>query len=239
MRYAYGYRPMYYGMDWTYLLVLLALVLSLIVQAKMKSTFRKYSQVRSMSGLTGAQAAQHILQSEGIFDVQVRHVSGSLTDHYDPRSKTVNLSDTTYGSASVAALGVAAHECGHAIQHARDYAPLAWRSAILPAASFGSKICWPLFVAGLLFSFRPLLYVGIVMFAAVLLFQLVTLPVEFNASSRALAKLENGGYLRADEIGGTRKVLNAAAMTYVAAALSSLLQLARMILLSGRRSSRR
>ena len=168
----------------------------------------------------------------------VQHISGSLTHHYDPRNKPVNLSDATYGSTSVAAVGVAAHECGHAIQHARDYAPLAFRSAILPVASFGSKLCWPLFIAGLLFSFRPLLMVGIILFAAALLFQLVTLPVEFNASSRALVKLTNGGYMRADEITGIRKVLRAAAMTYVAAALSSLLQLARMILLSGRRGRR-
>lgn len=228
-----GYIPYRYGFDWTYLLVLLAFVLSMAVQAGMKGTFSKYSRVASFCGMTGAEVAHRILESEGIYDVAVQHVRGSLTDHYDPRTKTVNLSDPIYNSRSVAALGVAAHECGHAIQDARGYVPLKVRGALVPAANFGSQFSWVLFVIGLLFSSRLLTQVGILLFCAALLFQIVTLPVEFNASRRALEKLERTGIMSANEVGGARRVLTAAAMTYVASVCSSLLYLLRMWILSG------
>ena len=229
---------MYYGgyglyFDWTYILVILAFVLSMIVQTAMQSTFRKYSRVRSSYGMTGAQVAQRILESEGIYGVQVRPVRGNLTDHYDPRSKTVNLSESIYGSTSVAALGVAAHECGHAIQDARDYAPLRIRSALVPAANFGSQFSWILFFIGLVLQSGILTEIGILLFCFALLFQLVTLPVEFNASHRAMQKLKTLGREEGRELSDTRKVLTAAAMTYVAAVCASLLYLLRMILLSG------
>ena len=226
----YGY---YYGFDWSYLLVIAAFILTLAVQAKMQSTFSKYSRVASMCGLTGEMAARRILDSEGLYNVRVEHISGSLTDHYDPRSKVVNLSDAVYAQRSLAAIGVAAHECGHAIQDARDYQPLRLRSSLVPAANIGSRAAWPLFFLGLLLSFRPLLTLGIVFFCAAVLFQLVTLPVEFNASGRALKKLEGTGLMAAEEIRGSRKVLSAAAMTYVAAMASSLMQLLRLILIAG------
>ena len=229
---------MYYGgyglyFDWTYILVILAFVLSMIVQTAMQSTFRKYSRVRSSYGMTGAQVAQRILESEGIYGVQVRPVRGNLTDHYDPRSKTVNLSESIYGSTSVAALGVAAHECGHAIQDARDYAPLRISSALVPAANFGSQFSWILFFIGLVLQSGILTEIGILLFCFALLFQLVTLPVEFNASHRAMQKLKTLGMEEGRELSDTRKVLTAAAMTYVAAVCASLLYLLRMILLSG------
>jgi Zn-dependent membrane protease YugP len=230
-----GYYGYYWGIDWTYLLIIAGFVLSLIVQGVMKSTFSRYSQIRSMSGLTGAMAAQKILESEGIYDVRIEHISGSLTDHYDPRSKVVRLSDTVYGSASLAAVGVAAHECGHAIQDARNYAPLSIRSSLVPVANFGSQLSWPLFLFGLILSYKPLLYIGIILFCGALLFQIVTLPVEFNASHRALVKLEGTGIMLPEEVRGSRRVLRAAAMTYVAAVCASLLQLLRLLLLAGRR----
>ncbi|MGI6056888.1 MAG: zinc metallopeptidase [Bilifractor sp.] len=229
---------MYYGgyglyFDWTYILVILAFIISFIVQTAMQSTFRKYSRVRSSYGMTGAEVAQRILESEGIYGVQVRPVRGSLTDHYDPRSKTVNLSESIYGSTSVAALGVAAHECGHEIQDARDYAPLRIRSALVPAANFGSQFSWILFIIGLMFQSGILTEIGILLFCLALLFQLVTLPVEFNASHRAMQKLKTLGMEEGQELSDTRKVLTAAAMTYVAAVCASLLYLLRMIILSG------
>ncbi|MEE1114325.1 MAG: zinc metallopeptidase [Eubacterium sp.] len=229
-----GY-PIYYGFDWTYLLVIAAFVLSMIVQGAMQSTFRRYSSVRSMSGMTGAQIAERILQSEGLYSVRVQPVAGNLTDHYDPSTKTVNLSQSVYGSTSLAAQGVAAHECGHAIQDAQSYAPLRIRSALVPAANFGSKFSWVLFIIGLLFSFSWLVKIGILLFCLALAFQLVTLPVEFNASHRAMQKLESLRLMYNDELGGARKVLTAAAMTYVAAACASLLYLLRMLILSGGR----
>ena len=228
---SYGGYGLYF--DWTYILVILAFVLSMIVQTAMQSTFRKYSRVRSSYGMTGAQVAQRILESEGIYGVQVRPVRGNLTDHYDPRSKTVNLSESIYGSTSVAALGVAAHECGHAIQDARDYAPLRIRSALVPAANFGSQFSWILFFIGLVLQSGILTEIGILLFCFALLFQLVTLPVEFNASHRAMQKLKTLGMEEGRELSDTRKVLTAAAMTYVAAVCASLLYLLRMILLSG------
>lgn len=224
----------YWGFDWTYLLVIVAFLLSLAVQANMNGTFQRFSRVRSMRGLTGAQTAECILRSAGIFDVRVERVSGNLTDHYDPRTKVIKLSDPIYGSDSLAAVGVAAHECGHAIQDAREYGPLSMRTALVPAANIGSQLSWPLFLLGLILSARPLLTLGIILFCAALLFQLVTLPVEFNASHRALQALKQNGILGQQELPGARKVLRAAAMTYVAAVAASLLQLLRLILLARR-----
>ena len=228
--------PFFYGFDPTYFLVLIGVVLSLLASARVKSTYAKYSRERSLSGMTGAQAAQRILSMAGIYDVTVQHVAGNLTDHYDPRNKTLNLSDSVYGSASVAAVGVAAHECGHAIQHDRGYAPLKLRSSLAPVASIGANISWPIILVGLLLGGSPLLIqIGILMFSLAVAFQLITLPVEFNASRRAMTMLEETGVLYADELPKTRKVLNAAALTYVAAAASSILQLLRLVLLFGNR----
>ena len=194
-----------------------------------------------MSGMTGAQAAERILNSAGIYDVSIQHISGNLTDHYDPRNKVLSLSDSTYGSASVAAVGVAAHECGHAIQHQTSYAPLNIRSAIVPVANFGSTIAWPLILIGLFFNSSTgtfLIDLGIICFSLAVLFQLVTLPVEFNASSRAVKILESTGILGQEELQGTRKVLGAAALTYVAGAASAILQLLRLVILFGGRGRR-
>ena len=228
------YYPMYF--DPTYVLVLIGVVICMIASAKMNSTFNKYSRVRSHSGMTGREAAETILRRAGIYDVRVEHISGNLTDHYDPRTKTVSLSEDIYGRNSLAAVGVAAHECGHAIQDAINYAPLNIRSAIVPAANIGSQLSWPLFIAGLIFSIDPLVTLGIVLFSLAVLFQLVTLPVEINASSRALKMLESTGILGADEKKGARKVLTAAALTYVAALAASILQLLRLIILAGGRN---
>ena len=228
--------PLYYGFDPTYFLVLLGVLLSLWASSRVNSTYAKYSKERSLSGMTGAQAAQRILSMAGIYDVTIQHVAGNLTDHYDPRNKTLNLSDSVYGSASVAAVGVAAHECGHAIQHDRGYAPLKMRSALAPAANIGANISWPLILVGLLLGGSQLLIEsGILMFSLAVAFQLITLPVEFNASQRAMNMLEETGVLYTDELPKTRKVLNAAALTYVAAAASSILQLLRLVLLFGNR----
>ena len=199
---------------------------------------RKYSSVRSHSGMTGKEAAEKILRANGIYDVQVRHISGNLTDHYDPRNKTLGLSDSTYGSASVAAIGVAAHECGHAVQHATGYMPLQLRGALVPVANFGSAIAWPLILIGLMISSRSaILFIdlGILLFSAAVLFQIVTLPVEFNASSRAVKVLEKTGMLYPEEVKQTKAVLSAAALTYVAGAASAVLQLLRLLIIGGRR----
>lgn len=229
----------YYYWDPTYILVVIGAVICMIASARVKGTFNKYSQLRSMSGMNGAQVAQRVLQAAGIYDVQVRHVSGSLTDHYDPRTKTVNLSDPVYNATSVAALGVAAHECGHAIQHAKGYAPLSIRSALVPIANFGSMLAWPVILIGLLFNTRSsglIIDIGILLFSAAVLFQLVTLPVEFDASRRALVMLRTQGILSDDELKYTRKVLKSAALTYVASAAAAILQLLRIILITnGRR----
>lgn len=229
----------YYYWDPTYILVVIGAVICMIASARVKGTFNKYSQLRSMSGMNGAQVAQRVLQAAGIYDVQVRHVSGSLTDHYDPRTKTVNLSDPVYNATSVAALGVAAHECGHAIQHAKSYAPLSIRSALVPIANFGSMLAWPVILVGLLFNTRSsglIIDIGILLFSAAVLFQLVTLPVEFDASRRALVMLRTQGILADDELRYTRRVLKSAALTYVASAAAAILQLLRIILITnGRR----
>ena len=229
----------YYYWDPTYILVMIGAVICMIASARVKGTFNKYSQLRSMSGMNGAQVAQRVLQAAGIYDVQVRHVSGSLTDHYDPRTKTVNLSDPVYNATSVAALGVAAHECGHAIQHAKSYAPLSIRSALVPIANFGSMLAWPVILIGLFFNTRSsglIIDIGILLFSAAVLFQLVTLPVEFDASRRALVMLRTQGILADDELRYTRRVLKSAALTYVASAAAAILQLLRIILITnGRR----
>ena len=229
----------YYYWDPTYILVVIGAVICMIASARVKGTFNKYSQLRSMSGMNGAQVAQRVLQAAGIYDVQVRHVSGSLTDNYEPRTKTVNLSDPVYNATSVAALGVAAHECGHAIQHAKSYAPLSIRSALVPIANFGSMLAWPVILIGLFFNTRSsglIIDIGILLFSAAVLFQLVTLPVEFDASRRALVMLRTQGILADDELRYTRRVLKSAALTYVASAAAAILQLLRIILITnGRR----
>ena len=232
-----GYYGYYYGFDWTYILVLIGAVLSLLASAKVNSTFNKYKRIRSASGMTGAEAAERILHQNGIYDVGIEHVSGNLTDHYDPRSKMLRLSDATYSSTSVAAIGVAAHECGHALQHKEEYGPLKLRTAIVPAANIGSRLGIPIIILGVILGSNPLLInIGIWVFSLAVLFQIVTLPVEFNASSRALEMVEQYGILGSEEVVHTKKVLSAAAMTYVAAAAASILQLLRLVLLFGRRS---
>ena len=230
-----GYGGMYF--DWTYLLVLVGMVLSMWASARVNGTFKKYSSVRSMTGMTGAEAAKRLLNSQGIYDVTVQHVAGSLTDHYDPRTKTVNLSDAVYASASVAAIGVAAHECGHAMQDNEGYVPLRLRAAIVPVVNFGSMLSWPLILIGLLIGGlgSPIVEIGIWMFVLVVLFQLITLPVEFNASARAVRLLDSVGILHGEEVSQTRKVLGAAAMTYVASLAASILQLLRLLILFGGR----
>ena len=224
----------YYYYDPTYMLIIISALISLFAQFLVNSRFSKYSRVRSRSGMTGAQAAERILQSQGIYDVAIQRVSGKLTDHYDPRNKTLNLSDAVYASTSVAAVGVAAHECGHAIQHARGYAPLSVRSARVPVANRGSQLSWLFIILGIFFGgSHTLIMIGILMFSAAVLFQLVTLPVEFNASGRALKLLSETGILQKDEVSDTRKVLSAAALTYVAAAATAVLQLLRLLRLFG------
>ena len=226
--------------DSTYLLVILAALISMAASARMNTIFSKYQTVRSYSGMTGRDAAMRILRQAGIYDVTVRHVSGKLTDHYDPRTKTVNLSDAVYDSASIAAIGVAAHECGHAIQHAHGYAPMSIRAALVPVVNIGSNLSIPLIFLGVLLSWnQTLIQLGIWAFALTVIFQLVTLPVEFNASHRAIVKVEEYGLLGSEEVSGGKKVLTAAALTYVAGAASSALQLLRLILLYGGNRRRR
>lgn len=233
----------YYGFYWdsTYFLVVIGAIICMIASAKVRTTYNRYANHMSMSGMTGAQAAEQILRAAGIYDVQIRRVSGNLTDHYDPRNKTLNLSDSVFASRSVAAVGVAAHECGHAIQHKVNYFPLNLRSAIVPVANIGSTLAWPLILIGLLFSSRSgslFIQLGIMAFSFAVLFQLVTLPVEFNASRRALVMLEDMHILNETELPKTRKVLRAAALTYVASAAAAILQLLRLIILFGGRDDR-
>lgn len=227
---------MYIGWDVTYILVIIGAVICMIASARVKSTFNKYSRYGSMSGMTGAMAAERILRSEGITDVKVIPISGNLTDHYNPAKKTLCLSESVYSSTSVAAVGVAAHECGHAIQHAHGYLPLSFRSALVPIANIGSKLAWPVIIIGALVNNRSsmmIINIGILLFCAAVLFQLVTLPVEFNASSRALVAIRQQGILSENELVYTRKVLAAAALTYVASAAAIILQLLRIILIFG------
>ena len=227
--------PMFY-FDPSYVLILIGLLLSMAASAKVNSTYARYARVGARCGMTGAEAAKRLLNSQGIYDVTVRRVPGKLTDHYDPRNKTVNLSESVYGSTSIAAIGVAAHECGHAMQDAGGYVPLRVRGALVPVANFGAQISWPLILIGLLFSSGSssmLITLGILMVSLSVLFQLVTLPVEFNASSRAVNLLDRTGILAGQEVGQTRQVLSAAALTYVAAAAASILQLFRLLYLFG------
>jgi hypothetical protein len=225
---------MFWYYDATYILVLIGAVLSMWASSRVNSTYNKYSRVRSYSGLTGAQAAQRILNGAGIYDVRIEHISGNLTDHYDPREKVLRLSDSVYGSPSVAAIGVAAHECGHAIQDDRSYAPLRIRNAFVPVANFGTKAALPIILVGMIFgSSYTLIQIGLLCFALGTLFQLITLPVEFNASARAVQILDGTHMLMDDELKYTKKVLSAAAMTYVAAAAASILSLLRLVILFG------
>ena len=233
----YGYGSGFY-MDWTYILVVIGAIICLLASARVKSTYNKYSKIRSRTNMTGAEAAERILRHAGIGGVKIRHVSGQLTDHYDPRSRTVNLSDAVYDSTSVAAVSVAAHECGHVIQHHVGYVPLVMRTNLVPIANLGSTMAWPLIIIGLLFNGQTshmLIEIGILAFSFSVIFQIITLPVEINASRRADAVLQELGILDSEEHKYTKKVLGAAAMTYVASAAASILQLLRLVLLFGRR----
>lgn len=230
-----------YGFDWTYIvLVLPCLILSLWASSSVKNTFNRYSKQYSLRGITGADAAQRVLSSNGIRNVRIERVAGSLTDHYDPKANIIRLSDDVYSSTSTAAIGVACHEAGHAVQYATNYAPIKLRAAIIPVTNFGSKLAMPLILLGVLFSFLgslsyTLVYLGIACFSLSLIFQLITLPVEFNASRRAIRAISDTGILTQQELTGARKTLKAAAMTYVAATAVSLAQLLRLIAIFGRR----
>lgn len=232
---------MFYYIDWTYIvLVIPAMILALYAQNKVNSTFKKYSRVASCSGMTGAQAARRLMELNGIYDVSIERVSGNFTDHYDPSKKVLRLSDSVYSDTSVAAIGVAAHETGHAIQHARGYAPLTLRTVMVPLANLGSTLSMPLIFLGILFSFssvmgNTIINLGILLFGLSVVFTIVTLPVEFNASRRAVACLGDSGILYDDEIGGVKKVLSAAAMTYVASTAVALANFLRLIIIFGGR----
>lgn len=222
--------------DWTYILVIIGAVLSLWASAGVKASFSKYSKVRTQQGVTAYEAAERILHGAGIYDVKVERVAGDLTDHYDSSSKTLRLSDSVYNSTSVAAVGVAAHECGHAIQDNEEYIPLRLRHFLVPIVNFGNRLSMPLFLLGLIFGlYDTLVPIGIFLFSFAVLFQFVTLPVEFNASSRAVAILGNSGMITTEELPKVKKVLRAAAYTYLAAAAASALQLLRLLLLARRR----
>lgn len=243
MMYGYGY-PMYYGyFDFTYILVLIGAILSIAASAHVNSVFSRYSKIRCVKGITGAQTADTLLRRSGIYDVTINRVSGSLTDNYNPRQQSVNLSDPIYAMPTVAAVSVAAHECGHAMQHNENYFPLAIRSALVPAANIGSKIGIPIILIGILLSYASfsstLVTVGIWCFSLSVFFQIVTLPVEFDASRRALIAIRENGLLAEEEYRGAKKVLSAAALTYVASAAASILSLLRLILIFGGGRSRR
>lgn len=231
----------YYGFDWTYVvLVLPCILLSLWASANVNSTFKRYSGQYSRRGLTGAQAAERVLRSNGVTNVRIERVSGNLTDHFDPRSNVIRLSDNVYGNTSTAAIGVACHEAGHAVQYAQDYAPIRIRAAVIPATNLGSKLAMPLILLGLLIGFKGdlsyfLVYLGIGCFGLSLVFQLVTLPVEFDASRRAMAAIAQSELLTEEEQRGARKTLTAAALTYVAATAVALSQLLRLLILFGGR----
>lgn len=237
----YGYYGYYYGFDWTYLAIILPCVLlSLLASTLVNSTFKKYSKQRSIQNITGAEAARKVLAANGVQNVEITRVSGNLTDHYDPRKNVIRLSDSVYDSTSTAAIGVACHEAGHAVQYAKNYSPIKLRAAIIPVTNFGSMLAWPLILIGLIFTAsaslsQTFIYLGIACFSLSLVFQLITLPVEFNASRRAMAAIEKSNILTSEERKGARKTLTAAAMTYVAAVIVSLAQLLRLILLFGNR----
>ena len=227
---------------WYIVLVMPAVILSLIASVRVNSTFKQYSRVRSQRGITGAEAARRVLDSNGLYSVKIERVRGNLTDHFDPRSNTIYLSDSVHDSPSTAAIGVAAHEAGHAVQHAVGYTPIKIRAAIIPVTNFASRLSLPLILLGLLLSASGLIalaYLGVACFAMSTVFQLVTLPTEFNASRRALDAISSSGILSRDELGGAKRVLSAAAMTYVAALAVSLMQLLRLLLIVGGSSRRR
>lgn len=219
--------------DWTILLVIPAFIFSLWAQFKVQSTYKKYSTHPTKRGITGASAARHILDSNGLYNVKIEHIRGELTDHYDPKAQVIRLSDAVHDSRSAAAIGVAAHEAGHALQYAKGYFPMKLRALIIPATQVGSFLAIPLFLIGLIMASDGLMLVGIAFYATIALFQLATLPVEFNASKRAMASLSTSGYLDTEETKAARSVLTAAAMTYVAALATSLLTLLRLVLLAG------
>lgn len=225
--------PIGYGFDWTYLLIVPALILAVWAQFKVSSTFKKYSQIGASRGIDTVTLVKQILSNYGVNNVAIEMVPGHLTDHYDPKNRVLRLSESTYNSNSIAALGVAAHEAGHAIQHAKGYTPIAVRNAVYPLANIGSFLAFPLFFIGIIFSSASFLMpIGIALFSFAVFFSIVTLPVEFDASGRALKVLASGGYLSRDELAGARKVLTAAGLTYVASALMAVLQLVRLLLLS-------
>lgn len=228
----------YYLYDYSYFVFMLpALIIALYAQYKVSSTFRKYSRVRSSRNITGAEAAKRVLFNSGINDVKIEHVSGELTDHFDPRTKVIRLSDSVYNSTSVSAIGVAAHEAGHAVQHEVGYVPIKIRGALIPITQFGSTLSMPLLIIGLLLpSYGWLATAGIILFSFSVLFQLVTLPVEFNASRRAIETLDSTGLLYGEELKGAKKVLSAAALTYLAAMITAVLTLLRYIFIFGRRN---
>jgi Zn-dependent membrane protease YugP len=236
--------PYYYGFDWTYIvLVLPCMIFAMIASARVNSTFRKYSEQYSCRRITGAEAARRVLQHNGVSGVRIERIAGSLTDHYDPRTNVIRLSDSVYDATSTASIGVAAHEAGHAVQYAKDYAPIKLRAAIIPLTNFGSKLAMPLILAGILLTFLGsfstlLVYLGIAAFGLSFVFQLLTLPVEFNASRRAIRAIEDAQLLTAEEQKGAEKTLKAAAMTYVAAMSVALAQLIRLIVIFGNRRRR-
>ena len=236
--------PYYYGFDWTYIVIVLpCILLSMWASSSVNSTFNKYAKVDSIRRLTGAEAAQRVLSANGVRGVRIERVSGNLTDHFDPKTNVIRLSDSVHSSTSVAAIGVACHEAGHAVQYAQNYGPIKLRAAIIPVTNIGSKLAMPLILAGIVLSFLGnlsygLVYLGIACFSLSLVFQLVTLPVEFNASSRAMAAIESSGLLTAEEQRGARKTLKAAAMTYVAATAVALAQLIRLLVIFGGRRRR-
>lgn len=221
--------------DETYLILIPAMIFALFAQINVKSTFNKYSRKNNSRGLTVAEIARQILDANGLYNVRIEHISGSLTDHFSPNENVVRLSDDVYGKSTIASAGVAAHEVGHAIQHSVGYAPIKIRNAIIPVTQIGSSISMPIFIIGIALSFKPLVTAGILLFSAVVFFQLITLPVEFNASRRALNTLESKNILEGDELKGSAKVLRAAAMTYLAGLFSSLASLIRLIAISNRR----
>ena len=225
---------MFWGFDiYYFVLIIPAMLFAMWAQFKVSSTFNRYSTQRTRNGMTGAQAAEAVLRACGVTNVRIERVRGNLTDHFDPRAGVIRLSESVYDSASVAAVGVAAHEAGHAAQYAEGYGPIRLRNAIIPVTQIGSSLAWPLLLIGLLFNYESLFFAGILFFTLSVVFQLVTLPVEFNASARAVSVLGEGGYLSSDEMPGARKTLSAAAMTYVAALAVAIAQLLRLLLIFG------
>lgn len=226
---------MFFFYDPTWWLIIVGMILCLAASGNVSATYRKYSKIENARGMTASEVAERILKGAGISDVRIERIEGELTDHYDPKNKVVRLSEGVYYSTSVAAIGVAAHECGHVLQHYNGYLPIRVRNAIVPVVNFGSNLSWPLILLGVLFGLTKLVDIGIILFTLVLLFQIVTLPVEFNASKRAISVIRDTGILYGEEITGAKKVLNAAALTYVAGVIATALQVLRLFLLFGRR----